>query len=454
MKALPLLTIFTIFLSACGSIKPAIPDLPVSQINSTPLPESNIDLPINIDLTQVFNDFTAKVPVQFSGEGSAGPAQYRWQVQRAPFNLSLNGGSLNITDVAHFSGGGYLKNPLNGKWVSICSCNADATIGITTGFGLTSNYSLSGKAALTQFDLNTCDLKVLNFDVAPILKSKAIDAVNQQLNGLNQKINQYNFRGLLQPAWQELYQPIKIADIGYIAINPSAVRISQPTGSGNTLTLQAGITAKPVFYLSNPGKMQATSIPDISNSGNGSGFNLNMDLHLDYTQLNALLKNRMSDEKIMSGTNGYIIIKDAEIYGSGNNHLLIKVKFIGKQGVVPYHGLLYFTCIPQYDIASGNFYINDINFDVNTITKLKEGPAAWILNAAVRKYLGNQVHFNIAGQVNGLKEKLNQAINQPAGPHLMLSGSVDSLSLSGILPDKDYILLRVSTSGNLAIKVI
>ena len=257
----------------------------------------------------------------------------------------------------------------------------------------------------------------------------------------------------MQPAWTQLAQPIKIADIGYIVLNPSQIRLGKPTGNGNLLNFSAGVTAKPVFYLTDPGKITVNTIPDIIPNANGNGFSLNSDIHLDYQRLNAILKNTIGGKKIEIGNNGYIDIQDAEIYGSGNSHLLIKVKFYGKQGVVPYHGILYFTCFPQYDINTGTLYINNIDFDVNTIAKLKEGPAAWILSAAVKKFLNNQVHFNVGSQINTVKDKLNQSLNRQIGSHVSLSGKVDSLSLQGILPEKDFILMRVSTSGNLAVKV-
>lgn len=453
MKTLIIPAVLFIFFSSCSMIKPAAPNLPLSQINAAPLPDSRIDVPVTIDLTSVFNDFTVKIPTGFSGEGQVGPGEYKWSIQRQPFNLSLSGYSLNIIDAAHCNAAGYLKNPLNHQLVKLASCEVDATIGISASFNLQNDYSLSANASLTQFDLSPCELKVANLNIAPILKPKAVDTINQALTGLNESLSKYNFKSLLQPGWTALGQPIKIADIGYIVLNPSQVSLAKPSGSGNFLNFSAGITAKPDFYLANPGKVTVNSLPDISTGTGDGGFYLNMDVHLDYKPLNDILKNNISDKRIRVAANGYIDIQDAGIYGTGNNHLLIKVKFYGKQGLAPYHGILYFTCIPQYDINTGNFYINEINFDVNTIDKLKEGPAAWILTAAVKKILGQDVHFNVAGQVNGVKDKLSQSLNRRIGSNIVLSGRVDSLRLQGILPEKDFILVRVSTSGNLAVKV-
>jgi hypothetical protein len=448
------LTIAALFLSLCSCrlIRPAVPGLPLSQISSTPLPQSKIDVPVTIDLSAVFNDFTKKIPMELSGEGSIGPAQYRWSLQRQPFTLSLSGNSLYVVDVAHCSLGGYIKNPLIQQWTRVAACNADATIGISANFNLLNNYSLSANANLTQFDITPCDLKIIN-DITPVLRPHAIEAISNALTELNEKVGGYNFRQLLQPAWTALGQPIKIADIGYIVLNPSQVRFGKPTGEGNLLNFLAGITAQPVFYLTDPGKVAVSTVPDITATDSTGGFYLDMDLHLDYKPLNTFLKAGVSGKKIPIGANGYIDITSAEIYGAGNNHLLIKVKFHGKQGILPYRGLLYLTCIPQYDMNTGNFYVNDIDFDVNTVSKLKEGPAAWILSAAVKKFFSNQVHFNLAGQINTINDKLNKSLNRQISPNVTLSGKVDKLSLQGILPEADYILVRISTSGTLAASV-
>ena len=454
MKSLPLYSLLiAVSLFSCNSIKPAAPDLPVSILNSIPLPDSKIDVPVSINLQRVLNDAASKIPVTLSGQGNAGPAQYRWMLNRQPFSFTMVDDSLYIKDAGNIDVGGYVKNPFNNNWSKVCSCNVTANIELSMGLNLSNNYSLPGGVRLTRFDFNACNLNLINLNITPALKPAAEEGVAKAVSVLNDQLRKYNFRPLLQSAWNSLNQPIKIADIGYINVNPSAIRMGHPNGSGNTLNFSAGITAKPVFSLADPGKTAFTPLPDLSGGRGGNGFNLNMDVHLDYQPLNELLNKAIVNQKIADGSKSYIIIQDAEVYGSGNEHLLVKVKFTGKQGVVPYHGILYFTCMPVYDNVTGNLYVKDIDFDANTITTLKEGPAVWILSSAIKKYLNSQIHFNISANVNNIKDKLNQSLNRQVGANVNLSGRVDNLSLQRILPGKDYILVRLKTAGSLAIQI-
>jgi len=454
LKAFPFLVFPLLVLASCSSIKPAAPDLPTSRLNETALPESRIDIPISINLQNVLNDYSAKIPLQISGEGKLGPAKYTWQVNRQPFQLNFLGDTMHVSDDAGFNINGFIKNPFNGQWKNVGSCNATLNIGLSTNFGISTNYGLFKNTHLTRFDLNACNLNIAGLNIAPAIKPQAQEVLGRILDTLGRKIDDYNYKQLLQPVWASLNKPVKIGDIGYISINPSAIRAGQLATSGNTLSLVAGITAKPVFSLADPAKNTNSPLPDLlTNDVGGNGFNLHVDIHLDYQPLNQLLNNAIANKEIAVGAKGHLLIKSAEIYGTGNEHLLIKVNFTGRQNGIPYHGLLYFTCLPVYQPETGDLYVENIDFDANTITRLKEGPTVWLLDAGIKKYLHDQLHFNISEQINSLKGKLNQALNQPINNRLTLNGHIDTIKADGLLPLKNYILLRVSTVGNLSVSV-
>ena len=428
--------------------------MPLSQLNESELPESKIDIPISINLQNVLNDYSAKIPLQISGEGKFGPGKYTWQVNRQPFQLTFLGDTMHIADDARFNINGFIKNPFNGQLKNIGSCNATLNIGLSTNIGISANYGLFKNTHLTQFDLNACNLNIAGLNITPAIKPQTKEVLGGMLDTLGRRIDNYNYKQLLQPVWASLNKPVKIGDIGYISINPSAIRVGQLATSGNTLSLIAGITAKPVFSLANPVKNTSSPLPDLlTNNAGGNGFNLHIDIHLDYQPLNQLLNNAIANKEIAVGAKGHLLIKSAEIYGTGNEHLLIKVNFTGRQNGIPYHGLLYFTCLPAYQPETGDLYVENIDFDANTITRLKEGPTVWLLDAGIKKYLHDQLHFNISGQINSLKDKLNQALNQPVNNRLVLSGHIDTIKADGLLPLKDYMLLRVSTAGSLSVTV-
>ena len=279
-----------------------------------------------------------------------------------------------------------------------------------------------------------------------------LKAINQSLERLHEKISHYNIRPLILPYWTKLFQPIRIGDIGYLLINPSQVQLENLSGSAHLLTAGIGITARPEFSLVKPGTPSiCPSLPDIS-SRSASGFNITMDIHIQYGPLNELINTYLVNKKIIVGKNGYLLVKNAELYGIGNNHLLIRTDFTGRQNGIGYKGHLYFTCLPAYDTSTGRMTLGDLDFDTHTREKLISKAGDWILQTTIKSFLHDQVHVDLGGQILSFKDQLTASLNKPIGLKMNLSGQINRLSLEGILPAKDCLLLRFNATGKVSIR--
>ena len=199
--------------------------------------------------------------------------------------------------------------------------------GINAGFTLSASYALSAHAKLTRFDADACNLSLANFNATPVIRPIATDAIKKALDHLNDEVSRYDIRKLIEPYWVKLFQPVKINDIGYISLNPSHIRLENLNGSAHQLTCTIGITAKPVFSLANPGPPTVTRpLPVISRQDAG-GFNVYVDARIQYAELNRLAKTHLDNHKIAVGKTGYFMVKNAGLYGVGNDHLLIRMDF-------------------------------------------------------------------------------------------------------------------------------
>ena len=350
----PVIAVFVV--ASCRTIKPVEPHLPVSTIDTAPLPDSRIDLPISIDLDSIVAGANGKIPL----------------------GLSFSSPTVDLSDQAHGSVDGFVKNPLI-------------------------------RAAVKK---------------------------------------------IVQPYWARLFQPIKIGDIGYLSVNPLEVRVENLTGSVHRLSATLGVTARPVFSLRDPGPPATIPpLPTISN-GHASGFSLYVDARIQYKALNDLLKARLENKRMPVGQAGWITIRRAELYGVGNHHLLVRVDFKGRlhaDAWVGYRGRLYFTCLPVYDQVSGELYVTELKFDTYTRENLLARAGNLILNSALEVFLKDQIHFDLGAQIDGVKKQLNTAINKPIAPKMNLSGEISSLSLLGILPVSDCVIMRFTAAGSLAI---
>lgn len=96
-------------LSGCRSVKPTQPDLPPSTINVEPLPPSNIDVPISVDLASTFSDLEREVPREVyspnwpntHGDGNC-RVEYKWFFRRDPLAISLSGQNINVSSTGYY----------------------------------------------------------------------------------------------------------------------------------------------------------------------------------------------------------------------------------------------------------------------------------------------------------------------------------------------------------------
>lgn len=437
---------------ACRVIQPHPPVLPPVAMEATPLPDSRIDLPLTINLDSVYADIDREIPMELSGEGKLGPAQYQWTLQRKPFEIAADT-LLHFDDQAGGTLTAYVKNPLNKKLSKVGDCHFDVDFGFAAQLALTDHYSLDARLRLTRLEAKACNLQLAGVDAAPDIQSILTSSLQEALTRLEGKLRQQNLTNLIQPYWATLFRPIRLGDLGYLSLNPSQIRLENFSGSAKALSATFGITARPVFSLTNPGPPSSIPpLPLITRSNDG-GFNVYIDARIQYTELNRLLKEHVDNQKMPVGGKSYIMIQNAEVYGSGNNHLLVRVDFKGRQSGINYKGTLYFTCLPVYYPKTGQFYISEIEFDTYTKETLRAKAGGWILNSAITTILHDQLHFNLGDQLNGIRDEINVSLNQPIDPNFQLTGKVDTLAFVGILPVKDYILVRLRSQGTLGVLV-
>jgi len=433
--------------ASCKTIKPPAPTLPATPMAVEPLPPSVINVPVSVDLKSILADMETRIPATFDGEGNAGMGQYRWHIQRGPLMSDFTADSLNVSNLAQCTVGGYVKNPFNGNYNKLAGCDMNVKIGLKGQFTVLPNYTLQGNVRLAQLEMGSCDL-FAHVNIIPLVRRRVVASVNDAVANLNRSINQYNIKTLIQPEWDALAKPMKINDVGYLLINPVAVNIGMPVPHQQILQIPVAITAEPVFSLN---KLESTHIalPDMSGT-TGNGFTVNLDARLHYKPLNKILAAHISQDPIATGPHSYFKIKSAEIFGEGNKHLLVKVNFSGKYGIVPYRGTMYFTCLPKFDPKTNNLNISEIDFDVHTANSLR---GSWLLTPIVKRHVGREIHFNIASQLNQFKSELIKGLNRDMSANVKLSGGVSSFTLQDILPMDDYLLVRLVAKGDMAVNV-
>lgn len=500
------LAVFVLLWTGCATIKPDKPDLPVSPTNVPPLPVSNIDIPVTVNLQPLYKQIEENMPRDMTNGGYPNwsptedcRVEFRWHFWRSILNFAATGNTLQIGSTGYYSGEGHVRpccgwtcfwstvgcgtknmggaiedkllkegfsqnqiysfdkliRPEN-MFISI-NDNPVATkepprqiqIGLSSSFQLLKNYQLSSETKLSAFNpINRCQITFLNIDITDKILGVARGPINNACNSFDKKISEINIKNRVEPVWNKLSQPFEITGYGYLTVNPTAIRFGNMNANRNNLDFAIGLSANPEITLQQPNP-KPIPLPDISDQPPGHGFNVIEDSKLQYAPLSDIL-NSSADivgRRIDLDDKHYIEIKKVSLYGVGNEKLIMKIDFKGSA-----KGRLYLTGTPVYDPSTKLISFPDLDYDIKTKNILVE-VASWLLKPKLTQLLRDRAKWNISQKLDDLKTTLQKGLTRDFGNGISSTGSIDSLEALLFNAQSDYLLLRLGISGQLRLNI-
>lgn len=458
-----------LLIAGCRTIRPPAPViLPNEPIVVQPLPPSYIDIPITLDVTHLFAELNNAIPKEdysdhwpdMQGSGDC-RVQYKWFFRRSPLAFQLSGNVITMSSTGSFAAEAKAR-PCCGKlcpWVSV-GCGTDTqpvtiNIGLSSSIRLENNYDLKTVTSLSGFvPGNPCFIPSLHFNVTDRMAARAESKIKTALEEFDHTLGQINLRYKIEPIWKILFKPIPINSIGFIALNPSEVRVSKLSGDGHIIGLSVGLTAQPNFTLTRPDFPTSLPMPDLSSMPPGNGFTVYIDGKLDYAPLSALLNQELNSiGKILFDKSDYIVLSDAEVFGVGNSKLFIKVNINGKAEGIKCKGWLYFWGSTSYNVNTGELSFSNLDYYLKT-NSIPVRFANWLLASALKQKLQEKAKWNISSVLEKIKLNANATLNKEISTTIKLDGKVVNLNMVGFYPLKEYLLLRVQAEGQLSLKVL
>ena len=466
---------YAVFLSALSLFlfnscsKKIIPDKPFlskTNFHLDSLPESEINIPIQINLKPLYSLAERNVDTVFTSVNwpedwvniDCGN-RYKYQFRRGPLQIIANGQSINMGFTGYYKIIGAtrlcLGNAVVSPWTPPCRCGYDegerkVKVGFTNTVSVLPDYKIK--------------LNIKRLEPEPIDKCSVCffgsDITNQVMKGLKTELDfakksiedsfgVVDLKNKIQQLWNKLTPAFNLYGLGWLQINPQKLKLNNFYVQNDSLNIFLGMTARPVIRFEKPNDV-FTLVPNLDNSLPKPGFNIFLDAVLNYDSLsnilNAQLKNKQFNfEK--GKIKKTVMVNDCRIYGSGNERLIIKMSFSGTN-----NGVTYFTGKPFYDDKNRIIEIRDIDFDVKTKNLLLK-TADWMFSRRITNEIAKYARFDISKYADTAKALINQQLNREWVKGIKNSGFVNDLKIAGLYPLADYFIIRSNASGTLKINV-
>ena len=258
-----------------------------------------------------------------------------------------------------------------------------------------------------------------------------------------------DLKSRFQQVWDQLNKVYNLFGMGWLQINPQRIRINTIFARNDSLNVNLGLSARPVISFEKPVE-QSSWLPNITDFTNRPGFNIFLDAMLNYDSLSRILNSQV-EGKSFDLNKGLVkkkfVFKDCNIYGSGNEKLIIKVNFSGTDD-----GTLYLVGKPVYDHNTKMLEIKDIDFDIRSKDALLKA-ADWLFNKKIVTEISRYAKYDLTSYIDTARSRINQQLNQEWIKGIHSRGNITDLRLAGIYPMSKHLVIRSNCSGAFSVKV-
>lgn len=453
--------------SIAQTINPDKPELSPTRFRLDSLPVSEINIPISINLKQVYQMAEKSVDTVFTSPNYPNEwvtdgcdTRYKYYFRRGPLQMKAMGQSLTIGFTGYYKISGSTRLCAAGlgisPWTPACNCGFGSegerkvNISFTNAIQIMTNYKVKLNIVRNEPQaLNKCEVCFWGQDITKQVMNSLKRELDASKKDMENQFGTVNLKPRFQQVWDQLTRVYNIDSLGWLKINPQKFRINSLNAQGDSINISLGLSARPVISFEKPAE-EPSWIPHLGSYSQAPGFNIFLDAVLNYDSLSKILNKQVAGmeftfKKLLIKKK--FIIDSCRLYGADNEKLVIKINFSGTN-----KGVVYLLGKPVYNLATKTLEVTDVDFDIKSKNVLL-GSADWLFDKKITKQISQNAKFNLSGYIDSARTTINKQLNQEWMKGIRSYGSIKDIKLTGIFPLQKHLVIRSNCNGNLAVKV-
>ena len=452
-------------LSCSHKINPERPSLATTDFKLDSLPNSEINIPVQVSLKPIYALAEKSVDTVFTSpdypdgwiqDGCAN--RYKYTFRRGPLQMKASGTTFDLGFTGYYKITGSTRVCVNGTaispWTPPCKCGFSegerkVNVSFSNTFGIHPDYKvLLSVKRLEPQPLNKCEVCFWGQDIT----DQVMNGLKEELDAAKKNIeNSYgiiDFRLRMQQLWDQMNKVYNVYELGWLQINPQKLRLNNWFARNDSLNIFLGLSARPVISFEKPVEKNSR-IPGMGDFSSRPGFNIFLDAILHYDSLSNILNQQVQGKQLdidKGPVKKTFIIKQCKLSGANNEKLIIRVDFGGSTD-----GVAYFIGKPVYNNISHIVEVKDLDFDVKTKDKLLR-TAEWLFNKRIVNEISQYARFDLSSYIDTARFNLNKQLNQEWVKGITSYGTISDINLIGIYPLSHYLVIRSNCSGYLFVK--
>jgi Domain of unknown function (DUF4403) len=457
---------FITLATTAQKINPENPDLSPGNFRMDSLPNSEINIPIQVNLKPLFAMAEKSVDTVFKSPGypdewvqDGCDTRYKYVFRRSPLQIKGSGNSLSIGFMGYYKIIGSSRLCASGTvlspWTPACKCGfsePERRVNVSFSNSVLVQPDFRVSLSMKRNDpqpLDKCEVCFWGQDITKQVMKGLTAELDASKKDMEKRYGSVDLKPRFQQVWDQLGKVYSLYGLGWLQINPQRIRINNLFINKDSLHIFLGLSARPVISFEKPAERK-TVIPNMAPFSRQQGFSIFMDAVLSYDSLSNIM-NMSLRGKEFNFKKGFIkkkfIIDDCKVYGGGFEKLIIKIQFSGTND-----GVVYLVGKPVYDKDKRTIEIQDIDFDIKSKNVLL-GSADWLFDKKITKEISKNARFELGAYIDTAKTTINQQLNQELIKGVKSYGTIKDIKLISIYPMQQYLVIRSNCAGDLSVKV-
>jgi hypothetical protein len=136
-----------------------------------------------------------------------------------------------------------------------------------------------------------------------------------------------------------------------------------------------------------------------------------------------------------------VAVESVSVLPASRGRLLLAITFAGDAT-----GRLQLVGTPRYQASTGIVDVPDLDFDLDTDSKLVQG-YAWLRDDELRATIRERAHVPVQPALAKGRELLLSGLNRKLGDAVTMSATVDSVAVKGLFVTRDALVVRAEATG-------
>ena len=467
LKNLIALLVLASILSCSKKMIPEKPSLAQNITSLDTLPLSEIDVPVKVNLRPFYALAEKEVQQVYTSPGYPAEyvvdncdSRYMYRFRRGPLQITSSGNTIRMGFMGFYTvaggtrictGTGSERIPVT-PWTPTCTCGLregerKVNVAFTASLKLTPDYRIQATInRLEPVPVDKCEVCLFNMDITSVIMARLKAQLDDARKSMLDTLSATSLRPQFQKIWDLLNATQPILNYGYLKINPQQIRISELHAVKDTMIMNIGLTAKPVISQAKPAELR-TVVPNITPVASRRGFSIYTDAHLDYDSLSNIMNTQARNKRIDLEMGKYIVIEEGQVYGVGNEMLILKIRFSGSA-----NGEFYLTGKPVFEQQKKVLKLEGLAFDIRSKNMMLRS-AEWLFSKRILKEIEPYTKFELGAYESSLLTNVNTQLNKEIRKGVVMHGEVRNVTIEKIYPFTEKMVIRFSSKGELDIAI-